>query len=279
MKYTAPHEIPVIEALAALSPDSSKTTLKKWVTEGRLLLNGTPLRSLTGTIAKGSTLELGKRVQFVEDGVKIYYEDGDLVVVEKPAGLLSVSTAFEKGDTLHGILKRHFRPRQVQVVHRLDQDTSGVMAFTFSDRATAGMKDLFAEHAIDREYTAIVEGNVLPKKGTWSCYLYEDAFYRVHAVDESAPGKLAITHYEVIGVSKRYTKLRLKLETGRKNQIRVHCEQAGHPIVGDAKYGAKSNPIRRMALHASLLGFVHPVTKKKLHFTSPVPEEFERLVC
>ena len=277
-KFIADREVPLEEAAAQIAPNSSKTTLKKWLVEGRLLLDGRPLRSLKGVMQTGSTLELGKRVQFLESGIKIFYEDNDLVVVEKPEGLLSVATAFEKGDTLHAILKRHYMPRKVQVVHRLDQDTSGVMVFALSDMAFDRLKEMFASHQIDREYEAIIEGHLKEPKGVWSCYLYEDQAYKVHVVEDEKKGQLAVTHYEVAAESRRFSRLRLRLETGRKNQIRVHCQQSGHSVVGDKKYGSVYNILGRLALHTALLGFQHPRTGKKLLFRSHTPDSFMKLV-
>jgi 23S rRNA pseudouridine1911/1915/1917 synthase len=277
MKFKAERPVSLLEALQSLSPNSSKTTFKKWIQEGRCLVDGSPVKKLESSVPAGAVVELGSKVHFLQEGVKILYEDSDLVIVEKPSGLLSVATAFEMGDTLHAILKRHYKPRRVQVVHRLDQDTSGVMVFALSDSGYVGLKKLFEAHDIEREYLAIVEGAIRPETGSFKSYLYEDAAYKVHETHDSTKGRLAITHYQVLGTSSRYSRLKLNLETGRKNQIRVHCQQAGHPVVGDIKYGAHSNPIRRLALHAALLAFVHPVTKKKISFRSTTPEEFERL--
>lgn len=277
MKFKAEKPISLLEALQSLSPGSSKTTFKKWIQEGRCLVDGAPVKKLESDVPAGAIVELGAKAQFLPEGVKLLYEDSDLVIVEKPTGLLSVATAFETGDTLHAILKRHYKPRRVQVVHRLDQDTSGVMVFALSDAGYEGLKKLFEAHDIEREYLAIVEGKLRPEKGTFKSYLYEDAAYRVHETHDSTKGRLAITHYEVIGASSRFSRVKLNLETGRKNQIRVHCQQAGHPVVGDSKYGAVSNPIRRLALHAAFLAFVHPVSRKKLSFRSTAPEEFKRL--
>lgn len=277
MKFKAEQPTPLLQALLALSPNSSKTTFKKWIQEGRCLVNGKPVKSLDSTVPEGGVVELGARVQFMDDGIKILYEDSDLVIVEKPMGLLSVATAFEKGDTLHALLKKRYRPRRVQVVHRLDQDTSGVMVFALSDAGFEGLKKLFEAHDIEREYIAVVEGHLDAKEGTFSSYLYEDAAYKVHSSQDSKKGRLAVTHYQVIGTSKRFSRLKLKLETGRKNQIRVHCQEAGHPVAGDVKYGAQTNLIRRLALHAAHLAFIHPVSGKKISYRSLAPEEFDRL--
>lgn len=278
MKYIASFDIPLIEALAQLSPQSSKNTLRSWIKEGRVQVNEIPVKNASLTVLKDQVVTVGQRKKIIRPGMPILYEDQDLVVIDKPSGLLSVATAFEKGETVHALLKAHYHPRKVFVVHRLDQDTSGVMVFALNEEACNRLKDLFEVHEIERAYTAIVEGQFSLPAGTWQSYQYEDSQYHVHETEDESKGRLAITHFQRIAPSKRYTWLQLRLETGRKNQIRVHCQSAGHPVVGDKKYGALSNPLKRLCLHAHLLAFQHPFTKKYLRFESPVPEEFYRLV-
>lgn len=278
MKYIAPLDISILEALALLSPQSSKNTLRSWIKEGRILLDGVTIKNTSITVLKNQEVTISQRKKMVRHDIPILFEDKDLVIIDKPSGLLSVSAAFEKGETAHAILKRHYHPRKVFVVHRLDQDTSGVMVFALNQEACDRLKDLFEVHAIERAYTAIVEGELLTKKGTWQSYQFEDSQYRVHETEDETQGRIAITHFQTLGSNKRYSRLELKLETGRKNQIRVHCESAGHPVVGDKKYGAQTNPIKRLCLHAHLLAFQHPFSKKNLRFESSVPQEFYRLV-
>lgn len=278
MKYKATKAIPLFEALAVLSEGSSKNTFKQWIKEGRVLLDGKILRKSDILVEKDQVLSLGPKVKFLDEGIRILYDDADLVVIEKPLGLLSVATDFEVTDTAHAILKRAFHPRVVYPVHRLDQETSGVMMFALSERGRDALKDLFAEHRLVRQYMAIVEGRLESAEGTWTSYLYEDQKYKVHSTTNKTLGQLAITHYLVEGISRRHSRLKLTLETGRKNQIRVHCQDAGHPVVGDKKYGATNDPIKRLALHAHRLEFVHPISGKKLAFLSPAPESFEKLV-
>lgn len=278
MKYTVPHEMNVLEALTLMAPTSSKNTLKSWIKEGRILIDGHVGRTHQVKLVQGQEVSIGPRKKFLSEGIEIIYEDSDLVVIDKPSGLLSVSTAFEKGDTALALLKKHYHPRRVFVVHRLDQDTSGVMVFAFNEKTTQGLKSLFAAHDIERSYTALVEGKMESKEGTWDSYLFEDKNYYVHETDEEGGGERAITHYKTIKSTPRVSRLSLVLETGRKNQIRVHCQAAGHSIVGDKKYGAKSNPLKRLGLHATHLAFKHPTTKKMLAFDSPIPQEFFRLL-
>lgn len=278
MKYKSKQNQTLLEALQCLSPESSRTTLRSWLKEGRVYVNGV-VNTNGSIVLKGEEeILLGAKKKIIDNGIEILYEDEHFVVIDKPSGLLSVSTAFEKGETAHHILKRYYRPKKVNVVHRLDQETSGVMLFALSDVAYDKFKDLFEKHDLERIYIAIVEGSLKAKSGTWKSYLFEDENYYVHSVKDENKGRLAITHFNVRQTSSKYTLLELKLETGRKNQIRVHCLDAKHPVVGDKKYGSSTNPIKRLALHAHSLSFIHPITGKKMMFKSPLPESFSRLV-
>lgn len=279
MKYKSAQDQTLLDALAALSPESSKTTLRSWIKDGRITIDGQVAKISSTVVLKGQEIALHQRQRFIAEKIRVYYEDDDIVVIEKPAGLLSVSTPFEKGKTAHNILKKHYKPQKVFVVHRLDQDTSGVMLFALNERACERMKALFEKHHIERVYYAIVEGNLLPPtSGTWTSHLYEDPNYVVHSTTDPSRGQIAITHYKTYASSRKYSILQLTLQTGRKNQIRVHCKEAGHPVVGDKKYGASSDPIRRLCLHAHLLAFTHPMTGKQLRFESPIPESFNKLI-
>lgn len=278
MKYIVPHEMPLLEAMSHLSSKSSKTTLREWIKEGRALVDNVPNRIPQSVVSSGQTVTLGPKIRYLEGDIRLLYEDNDLVIIDKPEGLLSVSTDFEHGKTAHAFLKKAYRPKMVHVVHRLDQDTSGVMVFALSEKGKEGLKKLFEEHTLLRQYVAIVEGHFKKKEGSWQSYLYEDQYYKVHSTDNPMIGQDAITHYVVEGTSKKYSRIVATLETGRKNQIRVHCQDAGHPVVGDKKYGSKSNVIKRLALHAYRLEFKHPVTGKYLAFCSEIPESFGRLV-
>lgn len=269
---------PVLNILAKMSPESSKTTLRDWVKEGRVVVDDQVIKRADHLVSKGQKVGLTSKKKFAGRKLHIIYEDDHLVAIDKPSGLLSVATAFEKEETAHSLLKKHYHPRKVQIVHRIDQDTSGVMLFALSDAGFKGLKKLFASHTIERSYAAIVEGHLSPTEGSWKSYVYEDPTYMVHSTQDPEKGSVAITHYQVVATSPHYSRLLLKLETGRKNQIRVHCQECGHSIVGDKKYGASSDPVRRLCLHAASLAFIHPVTSKKLEFISPTPEAFKKLV-
>lgn len=277
MKLQVKEPISLIEALSILSPQSSKTTLKAWLKEGRVSVDGNPVQQIDLKLSAGQIVQLGARTKFMQGGIRILYDDKSLVIIDKPSGVLSVSTVFQKEETAHAYLKVKYRPKKVYVVHRLDQDTSGVMVFAFSEESNQGLKEIFKAHDIDRIYYAVVEGQMEKMSGSWQAYLYEDANYVVHTTQDKQKGELAITHYKVKKSTKQYSLLEIKLETGKKNQIRVHCQEAGHPVAGDKKYGALTDPFKRLGLHAHLLAFVHPITGKKISMTSPLPEVFQKV--
>jgi 23S rRNA pseudouridine1911/1915/1917 synthase len=277
MKYTATKNMPLLEALSLLCPNNSKTSFRSWIKEGRVKIDESIATTPTEDCLSGQVITVGQRRKFVEEGVEILYDDRDIVVINKPTGLLSVASLFEKGETAHGVLKKYYRTA-IHVVHRLDQDTSGVMVFARHEKSAEELKKLFEAHDIERRYVGIVTGVLDPSSGTWKSYLYEDAFYHVHSTDTPEKGRLAITHFNTQTTTKTCSLVMFTLETGRKNQIRVHSTLAGHPIVGDKKYGSKFNPIRRLCLHAFVLAFKHPITHKLLRFESAIPEEFTQVM-
>lgn len=268
----------LLEALGVLYPNSSKTTLRSWLKEERVTVDGILSKHANQEVLEGQQIVVSPRKRLIGNKIPLLYEDNHLVVIDKPAGLLSVSTAFEEKETAHALIKAHYYPRKIYVVHRIDQDTSGVMLFALSEPAYEKFKQMFEHHQMERTYTAVVEGRMKEASGKWESYLYEDSNYHVRSIEDPEKGRVAITHFSIIQQSNRYTILQLQLETGRKNQIRVHCSDAGYPIVGDKKYGAVSNPIQRLCLHANLLAFQHPITKKQMHFESPLPVHFQKLI-
>lgn len=258
-------------------PESSKTTLRKMINEGRVLIGGIVARSAQDLVSDPARVKILSKRDYLEGDVKLLYRDNDIAVVEKPPGLLSVATDNKSKETLHGILKKHFSKARVYPVHRLDQDTSGLLVFALNEKARDVLKKEFEKREPKRRYVAVVEGNIEDDKGIWRSYLTEGGHFTVRETDNEEEGKLAVTHYKVALRGNKTTLIELKLETGRKNQIRVHCQAAGVSVVGDKKYGAKTNPFRRLMLHAFELTITHPTTGKKMVFESIVPEEFYRL--
>jgi len=211
-------------------------------------------------------------------GLRLVYEDNAVVVVEKPAGLLTMATETEKSRTAYALLReaanRKRPPEKIFIVHRLDREASGLVVFAKTVEAKERLQDQFKDHTAGRKYVAVVEGRVAPEKFTCESYLAENAAFRVYSTKKKAMGKLAVTHVRVIRTSPNASLLEVQLETGRKHQIRVHLAERGHPIVGDKMYGSGDNPLRRLALHGAELEFRHPVTGRVMRFEAPVPKSF-----
>jgi 23S rRNA pseudouridine1911/1915/1917 synthase len=273
----------LLELLSGWFPEASKSTLREMLKSGRVAVGNAVEKSAKRKLKKGESVEVGRKTTAsnLDPSVSLLFEDDDLLVVIKPAGLLTVGTAGEQDETLQRYLNAYMKARRagrVHLVHRLDRDTSGVMMFAKNFGTKELLKDTFAAHDIERVYIAVVEGKPPKEDGTIKSYLREDpATLMVHSTNDRTAGKLAVTHYHVLESGKRYAKLEVRLETGRKNQIRAHFSENGFPIAGDQRYGARSNPVERLCLHAFLLGFKHPKTGKELRFTAPLPEAMKNV--
>ncbi len=274
MQYKIPKFMPLREALSHLYPDSSRRTLQNWLQAGRFSVDGRRLHREDTTLLAGQTLSSQETFSPPKvPGVKIIYEDRHLIAIDKPEGLLSVPLDEGTGERNGlGLLREAFQTPSIFAVHRIDRDVSGALLFARGKEAEDRLKILFEKHDLHREYFAIVEGRLKEDKGTWKSRLAELSTYDVI---ESPDGRESITHFEVVRRSAKFTYLRIILETGRKHQIRVHCQMAGLPIVGDTRYGAKENPIRRLCLHAHRLELNHPFTGRRLDLSSPVPRSFK----
>lgn len=264
-----------IQAIRKLFPDSSRRTLQNWIRGGRFQADGKKIEREQMELQPGQEVTANEtcRPQPIR-GLRILHLDRWLIAIDKKEGLLSVPLDESEGASALTLLREHFATDQIYAVHRIDRETSGCLLFARGKEAEERLKDLFEAHDLLREYIAVVEGHLPEKRGTWQSKLLELENYRVV---ESIDGRDAITHFEQIRTSPKYTYLRLRLETGRKHQIRVHCANMGHPVLGDARYGSIENPIRRLCLHARRLELVHPFTKKLLKIESPLPAAFNRL--
>ncbi|MGM9834212.1 MAG: RluA family pseudouridine synthase [Bacilli bacterium] len=212
--------------------------------------------------------------------LKIIYEDKELLVINKEAKLLTISTKKEKDRTLYNeassYVKKQNPKNKIFIVHRLDKETSGIVIFAKNETIKHQLQNNWDKLAKEREYIAIVEGR-LENKGTIKNYLFETKTLQVFSTDDPKRGKLAITNYESLISTKAYSMLKINILTGRKNQIRVHMADLNHPIIGDKKYNAKSNPLGRLGLHATKLVLIHPKTKKEMIFSCDVPKEFNNI--
>ena len=212
--------------------------------------------------------------------VRLVYEDRHLVVVEKQAGILSMA-AGHSSLTVKAVLDDYFRRSNqrctAHVVHRLDRDTSGLMIYAKEMQAEQILEHEWHERVYDRRYVAVVSGEMERDEGTVASWLRDNKAYITYSSPVDNGGKYAVTHYHTLARTTQHSLVEYVLETGRKNQIRVHSADIGHPVCGDVKYGNGDNPIGRLCLHAYVLCFVHPITNRRLEFETPVPVAFRKL--
>lgn len=272
----------LLEVLATKFPDSSRTTLRQMLQNGRVRVNGEPEKDAKREVDDDDVVDVAQKSvhRALPAGLALLHEDDDVLVVLKSHGLLTVATERERETTAQAYLNAYLKQKgeeRVHVVHRLDRETSGVLVFAKTFEAREALKEQFAAHSTERIYVAIIEGKLDPPRGTFRSHLLERRDLRMKSVGAHPDAKLAVTHYRTMQSNARYSMLEVRLETGRKNQIRVHLSEVGHPVIGDTFYGAKSNPINRLGLHAKLLGFTHPSTGERLSFTAPIPTSFRAL--
>jgi len=283
-EWIAEESTELLKFLFQVMPSKSRNSVKAILSRGQVSINGEKTTQFNEAIEPGDKIQL--RVRVASDdvkmtGVKIIHEDDEVIVIEKDAGILSIASEIEKDLTAYrqitNYIKSVYPKNQIFVVHRLDRDTSGVMIFAKSKEVQQALQMTWQESVHERTYIALVEG-VVKKDGSLTTWLTESKAFVVHSSDRDNGGQKAITHYKVMKTSRTMSLLQVNLDTGRKNQIRVHMKEIGHPIVGDKKYGASSNPLRRLGLHAHAITFVHPKTGEAMRFESPVPASFLRSV-
>jgi 23S rRNA pseudouridine1911/1915/1917 synthase len=249
---------------------------------GRISVNGDLCKVATRAIQSGDVIEIGPRKSPTKlpSGLEILYEDADILIIHKPSGLLTVATVDERERTayayLRQFLKEHAPKQKLFIVHRLDKFASGVLVFAKSETVKSKLQGVFSRHDIERKYWVIVEGKVAKGQGTIRSYLAEDSSLRMHSTDDARKGKPSVTHFRVLRRFSNLTALEVTLETGRKNQIRAHLSEMGHPVVGDRAYGSTQDPLGRLGLHAFYLAFDHPTQGTPLEFKTEPPPEFRR---
>lgn len=274
----------LLEFLSGSLPDLKRTRLKQMLAHNQVAVNGNPERAFDRELQPGDVV----KVNFIREfkvfrhrRLRIVYEDEHIIVIEKGYGLLSIGTDTKNDGTAYSILKDYVKwhnpANKIFIVHRLDRDTSGLMMFAKTMEAKEAMQHNWNNMVLNRKYVAVVEGIPDPDADTIRNYLAENSRYEVFATDNPQEGKLAVTRYRTLRAGHNYAMLEVELDTGRKNQIRVHMAGIGHPISGDRKYGAEPSPIHRLALHAATLRFVHPVTRKEMDFSCAIPSSFVAL--
>ncbi len=275
---------PLMEFLMAQMPGKSRSKIKILLSKKKVLVDGEAISQYNHPLVVGQKVQISKESVLPEKKVRnfsIVYEDDDLVVIDKEAGLLTIATDKEKRATAYSLLSDHVKQQdpdnKIFVVHRLDRETSGLLLFAKSEEVKLHLQESWTATVVDRTYIALVEGKVDKKEGVITSYLVEGKTFVVHSTQDPKKGKKAITNYKVFKQNRNYSLLKVNLETGRKNQIRVHMQDIGHSVVGDRKYGAAGSPLRRLGLHAQKLSFIHPTNGKKMEFETEVPEIFLKL--
>ena len=283
MRHTVSAPGSLGDCLAQLLAGSSGRTRKQMLTTGRVLVNDAIARSAATPLRAGDVVAIAPKAVHttLPPGLSLVHEDDDVIVVDKPAGLLTIATERERTRTAYVHLMAHARarrpPARIFVVHRLDREASGLLVFATSPGAKTALQAQFAAHTVERTYLAVVEGRPAETAGTIAGRLLDDGPGPVRATTKPGRGRAAVTRWRVFRAGERYSLLEVHLETGRRNQIRVHLAGIGHPLAGDAAYGGRTDPLRRLALHAHVLGFDHPRTGERLRFVSPAPAAFATL--
>jgi 23S rRNA pseudouridine1911/1915/1917 synthase len=264
--------------------DKSRTTIKSILTHRQVSVDHKIVTRHDHSLLPGQLVLItwGRMPKEVHHhGLKILFEDEYLIVIEKEAGLLSIATDKVIEKTAYSILSNHVKnedpKNKIFVVHRLDRETSGLMLFAKSQEIQYLLQEEWKKTILERTYLAVVEGTFERDHGTITSWLRESKALIVYSSNDPDKGQKSITHYKVIKNNEYFTLLEVNPETGRKNQIRVHMQELGHPIVGDKKYGATQNPLKRLGLHALVLAFIHPLTGKDVRFETPIPSGFIRL--
>lgn len=266
-------------------PGKSRNNIKSLLAGKQVFVDGKPVKQFNHELNPGQQVDIRwSRVAPEKKyrGISIIYEDEDVVVVDKHAGLLSIPTDHEKSKTALQMVRSYLQSKgqddQIFVVQRLDRDVSGLMVFARNEKVQHVLQSRWQGIISEMIYLAVVEGTPEKLEGTVISYLKESKSLLVYSSPDPKEGAKAITHYQVIKSGKVYAILKIKLETSRKNQLRVHMKDLGHPVVGDKKYGATTSPIGRLGLHAWGLAFKHPVNNEPLRFETPMPRKFLRLI-
>lgn len=284
-KLVAKNEVNLLKFL--IDSGYSRTKAKQLLKYRAILVNSVPVTRHDHRLSPGDAVFIKSTKETIAEikscpGLTIVHADEAIIVIDKPAGLLTIATDREKTKTAYYRLNACLREwygsseERIFIVHRLDRDTSGLLVFARNETVKRALQDNWKE--VDKKYVAVVEGVPKEKSRRITGRLYESKSMRTYAVDDSnKEGRYSVTNYESVKSAGRYALLEITLETGRKNQIRVHLADIGHPVAGDKKYGASTDPVGRLALHAIHLAFMHPVTGERMEFQARMPAKFNML--
>ncbi len=284
--YTIEEATTLLPFLLKTLDNKSRNSVKSILTRGQVSVDGQTITQHNHPLEPGQRVDiLSNKANMKKEaltGLSIVHEDEDLIIINKDPGVLSMAgkkpNELNAYKQLDNYIKADNPKHGIFIVHRLDRDTSGVMIYAKNFEAQQKLQDNWHEVVKERTYTALVEGVVGKEEDTITSWLTENDAMRVYSSPYDDGGKYAVTHYKKIGANNLYSLLEVELETGRKNQIRVHLQDIGHPVVRDKKYGAKTNPIKRLGLHATTLAFIHPRTNELVRYTVKPPKSFYRAI-
>ena len=258
--------------------NKSKNNIKSLLKNECIYVNDKMITKYNYIVNTNDIITIGKYIKENTFDLKIIYEDENIIIIDKPTKILTISNDKEKNKTLNREVSNYLKKenKKVFVIHRLDYDTSGVIMFAKNKEVQELYQSKWNELAKIREYTAVVEG-ITDNKGHIESYLKQTKTLLVYS-SKSKDGYFAVTDYERIMYNNKYSMLKIHISTGRRNQIRCHMHDIKHPILGDSRYDSKYNPLGRLALHANKLVITNPISKKELTFVSKIPLEFYNLV-
>lgn len=276
MKYFVNGNYLLFDYLRNNIDGKSKNNIKSLLKNEVVFVNGKIVTKYNYVLCDGDVVEINKKK--ANNNINIIYEDNDIIVIDKPSKILTISNKNEKVNTLYRMVSDYLKKehKKVFIINRLDFDTSGIIMFAKSQRVQKLYQDNWNDLAKIREYTAIVDG-ITANKGHIESYLKQTKTLLVYS-SKNKDGLFAITDYEKIGGNSKYSMLKILISTGRRNQIRCHMADIGHPILGDYRYKCKINPIDRLCLHANRLEIINPITKELMVFNSNIPKEFNSII-
>ena len=276
MKYFVNGNYLLFDYLRNNIDGKSKNNIKSLLKNEVVFVNGKIVTKYNYVLCDGDVVEINKKK--ANNNINIIYEDNDIIVIDKPSKILTISNKNEKVNNLYRMVSDYLKKehKKVFIIHRLDFDTSGIIMFAKSQRVQKLYQDNWNDLAKIREYTAIVDG-ITANKGHIESYLKQTKTLLVYS-SKNKDGLFAITDYEKIGGNSKYSMLKILISTGRRNQIRCHMADIGHPILGDYRYKCKINPIDRLCLHANRLEIINPITKELMVFNSNIPKEFNSII-
>lgn len=282
-QYNVDREMPLLEYLLATLP-GSKSKIKATLQGRGIKVNGKTVTQFDYPLTPGMRIGVSqskKNDTFKSRYVNIVYEDQYLIVIEKKPGILSMAaghSTLNVKTVLDDYFQKTRQKCRAHVVHRLDRDTSGLMIYAKDMETEQILEHEWHNIVFDRRYVALCSGEIMEDTGTIESWLKDNKAYITYSSPVDNGGKYAVTHFCVLGRSVNHSLVEFKLETGRKNQIRVHSADMGHPVCGDVKYGNGDSPLHRLCLHAYVLCFYHPVTRRPMEFSTPIPPQFKEII-